>query len=150
MAQRPCLTPRCKNLTAAKYCETCAPLHEEKQQRPSAARRGYDRWWQRESKAFLREHPWCMCLRHKGLPNSERATVVDHVVPHRGDMKLFRDRGNWQSLSKPCHDSWKRRLENEMGEAARPVSESFRGGRGADLGQQLPDPVRVSEGFLLV
>ena len=26
-------------------------------------------------------------------------------------MKLFWDRANWQSLCKPCHDSWKQRLE---------------------------------------
>jgi 5-methylcytosine-specific restriction protein A len=30
--------------------------------------------------------------------------VVDHKVPHRGDMKLFWDRNNWQSMAKECHD----------------------------------------------
>ena len=33
-----------------------------------------------------------------------KATVVDHVVPHRGDIKLFWDRDNWQSLCKEHHD----------------------------------------------
>ncbi|WP_435645121.1 HNH endonuclease [Butyricicoccus porcorum] len=33
-----------------------------------------------------------------------RATVVDHIVPHRGDPKLFWDQTNWQSLCKQCHD----------------------------------------------
>jgi 5-methylcytosine-specific restriction enzyme A len=33
------------------------------------------------------------------------ATVVDHIVPHRGDPVLFWDEGNWQSQCKPCHDA---------------------------------------------
>lgn len=34
-----------------------------------------------------------------------KAEVVDHIVPHRGDGKLFWDEGNWQALCKNCHDS---------------------------------------------
>ncbi|MEE1110357.1 MAG: HNH endonuclease signature motif containing protein, partial [Lachnospiraceae bacterium] len=33
-----------------------------------------------------------------------KATVVDHVVPHRGDPTLFWDRSNWRGLCKSCHD----------------------------------------------
>ena len=32
------------------------------------------------------------------------ATIVDHIVPHRGDMLLFWDQENWQALCKECHD----------------------------------------------
>jgi 5-methylcytosine-specific restriction protein A len=33
------------------------------------------------------------------------ATVVDHIIPHQGDMTLFWDAdSNWQSLCKTCHD----------------------------------------------
>lgn len=32
------------------------------------------------------------------------ASVVDHVIPHRGDKALFWDSDNWQPLCKPCHD----------------------------------------------
>lgn len=39
------------------------------------------------------------------------ATVVDHIVPHGGDLKLFWDVKNWQPLCKKCHDSMKQRLE---------------------------------------
>jgi 5-methylcytosine-specific restriction protein A len=39
------------------------------------------------------------------------ATVVDHVVPHRGDMALFWDPKNRQSLCDTCHNSHKQRLE---------------------------------------
>ncbi|MCT9125512.1 HNH endonuclease [Cupriavidus gilardii] len=30
--------------------------------------------------------------------------MVDHIVPHKGDSKLFWSRSNWQALCKPCHD----------------------------------------------
>ena len=33
------------------------------------------------------------------------ATVVDHVVPHRGDPELFWDETNWPPACKPCHDA---------------------------------------------
>ena len=32
------------------------------------------------------------------------ATVVDHIKPHRGDKKLFWDRGNWQPLCEHHHN----------------------------------------------
>lgn len=31
------------------------------------------------------------------------ATVVDHVVPHRGDLTIFWDRSNWQPMCWRCH-----------------------------------------------
>jgi 5-methylcytosine-specific restriction enzyme A len=39
------------------------------------------------------------------------ASVVDHIRPHRGDLGLFWDRHNWQSLCKVHHDSSKQRAE---------------------------------------
>lgn len=32
------------------------------------------------------------------------ATVVDHIVPHRGDKVAFWDHDNWQALCKRHHD----------------------------------------------
>lgn len=32
------------------------------------------------------------------------ATVVDHIIPHRGNEELFWDEDNWQGLCKRCHD----------------------------------------------
>lgn len=32
------------------------------------------------------------------------ATVVDHIIPHKGDYERFWDRSGWQSLCKRCHD----------------------------------------------
>lgn len=51
---------------------------------------------------FLRKHPLCAeCLREKRLTP---ATVVDHIVSHRGDERLFWDEANRQPLCKACHD----------------------------------------------
>ena len=32
-----------------------------------------------------------------------RKLDVDHIVPHRGDLTLFWDRGNLQALCRQCH-----------------------------------------------
>jgi 5-methylcytosine-specific restriction endonuclease McrA len=39
------------------------------------------------------------------------ATVVDHIVPHRGNEALFWSIDNWQPLCQPCHDGAKQELE---------------------------------------
>lgn len=41
-------------------------------------------------------------------PNSP---VVDHVIPHKGDERLFWDITNLQAVSKAYHDSDKRKME---------------------------------------
>jgi 5-methylcytosine-specific restriction endonuclease McrA len=76
--------------------------------RPTARQRGYDSKWQRASKAFLAlpENRLCAC----GC--GRVADCVDHIKPHRGDMRLFWDRTNWQPMaSSPCHSSRKQSLE---------------------------------------
>ena len=30
--------------------------------------------------------------------------LLDHIIPHRGDQRLFWDQTNWESLCKGCHD----------------------------------------------
>lgn len=78
--------------------------------RANAGERGYNHRWRVARVAFLREHPFCVHC----LPLYVAATVVDHIVPHRGDQQLFWDKSNWQPLCKVCHDQWKQKIENEM------------------------------------
>ena len=102
--KRPCRAPGCPNLVegAGMYCSCHSYLdatarQRTDQDRANAAQRGYGYKWQKTSKAFLRAHPLCVrCGRV--------AEVVDHIIPHRGDQKLFWDRNNWQPLCKQCHD----------------------------------------------
>lgn len=76
------------------------------QKRAPARERGYTTKWQREREAYLQANPTC---RRDGC--GKPATVVDHVIPHRGDLKLFWRRSNWQPLCRSCHAGWKQRAE---------------------------------------
>lgn len=68
--------------------------------------------WQKASKAFLAAHPLCQCPEcDEGRKRVRASTVVDHKIPHRGDLELFWDVGNWQAMAKECHDSYKQRIE---------------------------------------
>ncbi|MBS9781465.1 MAG: HNH endonuclease [Gammaproteobacteria bacterium] len=78
-------------------------------QRQSANRRGYNSKWQKARKAYLASNPLCVFCKEKGIIKS--ATVIDHIIPHKGDMLLFWDKSNWQPLCKRCHDSDKQRAE---------------------------------------
>ena len=97
--------PGCYERTPDRYCSqhTQEQSRRSDEARPSAAMRLYDRWWRRESKLFLRKNPKCVDCEADG--RTEAATIVDHVIPHRGDRELFRDRSNWQGLCKPHHDT---------------------------------------------
>ena len=65
-------------------------------------------YWQRRRHLQLLEHPLCkFCVESGRLT---RATVVDHVEPHRGDWNMFA-LGELQSLCGPCHSSIKQRVE---------------------------------------
>ena len=98
----PCKHPGCPELVPSgqKYCPEHKKLHPEEIR--SATARGYNSRWRKESKQFLRLHPLCAeCFRNgKATP----ATVVNHIIPHRGAQELFWDRSNWQPLCKRCHD----------------------------------------------
>ena len=64
---------------------------------PVGSRRGYDSKWDKERQAYLAVHRTCVRC---GAPS----IIVNHIVPHKGDMELFWDRKNWEATCKPCHD----------------------------------------------
>ena len=109
----PCKHPGCAALipSGTKYCEAHKPLHPEEVR--SAASRGYGSAWQKASRAFLQAHPLCEECRKDG--RYTKATVVDHIKPHRGDPVLFWDQDNWQRLCKHHHDV-KTRTEDQFPE----------------------------------
>ena len=57
--------------------------------RPSASQRGYDHRWRIRSKHFLQRNPLCRMCEKEGKLTV--ASVVDHIVPHKGDPGLFND-----------------------------------------------------------
>lgn len=70
--------------------------------RPNAAARGYDHGWRKYRRAFLAAHPLCRACERAG--EVVAATVVDHIVPHRGDESLFWAESNHQPLCEVCHN----------------------------------------------
>ncbi|WP_225785840.1 HNH endonuclease [Pseudomonas sp. Marseille-P9655] len=75
----------------------------------TSSQRGYNYKWQKARERYLLDNPLCVYCDRSGRVTS--ASVVDHVIAHRGDMTLFWDQSNWQSLCKPCHDSVKQAEE---------------------------------------
>ena len=105
-APKPCTHPACGVLVSdgSGKCSKHAKQARETidKRRGTAHERGYSYAWQKAREGFLRKHPLCVAHEKKGYVVA--ATVVDHVIPHKGDKDLFWDRDNWQSLCKKCHD----------------------------------------------
>lgn len=69
----------------------------------------YGRRWQKARARYLQRNPLCaMCQRDGRITE---AVVVDHIVKHDGDERLFWDESNWQSLCKAHHDITKQKEE---------------------------------------
>lgn len=98
-AKRMCSYPGCPNLVLS---GRCAEHKRVEPVRESALSRGYNYRWQKYRKGYLINNPLCVkCLEDGDVT---KATVVDHVIPHRGDALLFWDRDNHQALCKRHHD----------------------------------------------
>lgn len=113
-ARRPCAHPGCTAwATHGSYCDKHYAEWQERRQRmrneardkylkecdsrrANANARGYNSAWNKARVTFLKTHPICACC---GKP----ATEVDHIVPHKGDQKLFWNTQNWQPLCHECH-----------------------------------------------
>jgi 5-methylcytosine-specific restriction protein A len=94
-----------------RYCDEHKLLYEAERNkyrkrydksRGSSAKRGYDYRWRKYRLWHLKHHPLCVhCLAEgRYVP----ATVVDHIIPHKGDEILFWDPKNHQSLCAKCHN----------------------------------------------
>lgn len=84
--------------------------------RAGARERGYGRQWDRASALFRSEHP--LCLGCQAVGRATPTEVVDHVLPHKGDMVLFWDRSKWQPACKWHHDVVKQQLEHRFARGA--------------------------------
>lgn len=103
-----------KPKTRAKTFTPSAPVKESwRSDKRSAHARGYTYKWQKYRIGFLKEHPLCLYCERLGYITE--ATVVDHIVPHKGDKDLFWDTKNHQALCKTCHDVVKAKEEKEKG-----------------------------------
>lgn len=132
MAKRPCARPGCAALVVKGYCDECKPTHSARARseaaRPSAAARGYGRRWQKTRIGYLRAHP--LAVDYFGDHNGRLypATELDHIIPHKGDMKLFWDPTNWQGLTKQDHDRKTAMEDGGFGRKSFDVNEDRRSG----------------------
>jgi 5-methylcytosine-specific restriction endonuclease McrA len=77
--------------------------------RRTSAQRGYNSKWQKYRAGYLLSHLYCVQCAKQG--RRMLASVVDHIVPHRGDQEKFWDKANHAALCANCHNSYKQRLE---------------------------------------
>ena len=78
--------------------------------RKTATERGYGHRWHEARNRFLQANPLCVMCKRLGRVTA--ASVVDHIIPHKGNLVLFWDEGNWQSLCRRHHNSDKKIVES--------------------------------------
>jgi 5-methylcytosine-specific restriction enzyme A len=114
--KKPCSQPGCPELVNPDrrkcYRHSAIDQRESDHRRGNARSRGYDWKWEAISKAQLREHPNCARC---GMP----ATQCDHIKPAKGDLKLFFDPNNRQSLCHSCHSEKTAREDGGFGNPRR-------------------------------
>jgi 5-methylcytosine-specific restriction protein A len=101
---------KCGVASASRTCAECAQsekhfdeiTHVNRPELVSSAKKLYDRRWTKARLRFLAEKKYCSNKKEHGAV-LVLACEVDHVIPHRGDVKLFWDMSNWQALCKACH-----------------------------------------------
>ncbi len=82
---------------------------EDDRRRGSARERGYDARWDQAAIRYRHHNP--LCIGCQAVGGVQATTLVDHIVPHRGDDRLFWDEANWQPCCGPHHDIVKQKLE---------------------------------------
>jgi len=105
---RPCKYPGCPHLASDErigYCDTHLKQSQRQydQQRGTSTQRGYNYRWQKASKLYLAGHPLCAICLKKNPPVIKAAECVDHIIPHKGDYKLFWDPANHQPACLECN-----------------------------------------------
>lgn len=103
-AKKPCYKAGCPEFaTINGYCDKHQTVKREAdKQRGNANDRGYGHKWRKERLAHLVQNPLCVKCKENG--DIVAAKVVDHIIPHKGDDKLFWRRSNWQALCVTCHN----------------------------------------------
>ena len=89
--------------------------------RGSASSRGYNVRWRKARETYLIRHPLCVDCVAEGRPSA--ATVVDHIIPHKGDSGLFWDSvNNWAPRCVRHHNA---KTAREDGGFNNPTSKSL-------------------------
>ena len=88
-------------------------LNTKKYQAPNWAGWYKEQVWVKYRYAFLRYNPTCYAC---GI----KATVVDHIMPHKGDRKLFEQLDNHAPLCAFCHNKITALFDKKMTKGNKP------------------------------
>lgn len=102
-APRICTHAGCDKLTSGSRCVDHPYSHNNR----SAKAKDYNRLyktarWLRVRKSWLIRHPICVDCESRDVVRP--ATIIDHIIAHDGDVVLFWDSTNYQSLCVKCHN----------------------------------------------
>lgn len=108
---RPCKHIGCRELTRDGYCQQHVVIvkqHDlDKRKKYDKQRPSYHGWYSNKRWRVLRMH-WLRCNPLCAICQQDDkltpATVVDHIISHKGNISMFYDTTNLQSLCKRCHD----------------------------------------------
>lgn len=110
-ALRPCTYPGCAALVADGRCvQHRAVVRKQSRERTPNL---YGRKWQQYRLHYLRAHSLCVHCAQRGVLTP--ANEVDHITPHRGDMRLFWNHDNHQALCHSCHSTKTARYDGGFG-----------------------------------
>ena len=91
-----CATPGCTARVTRGHCPAHADARRVQHVYQYADNSLYSAAWRRVRLVWLGQHPTCVSC-------GRLANEVDHIVPHRGDLALFWNQTNWQSMCRACH-----------------------------------------------
>lgn len=93
------------------YCQkpyrdqcNCGKKRPRYEKRTKSYSRRYEcgKGWEKARLTYLGDHPLCVDCERNGRTTA--ATVVHHLIAHKGDPDLFWDQDNWEASCTACHN----------------------------------------------
>ena len=101
MPNAPPIVCSCGGRRTNGVCDRCGPRKRARDERKSAAERGYDYRWQKFREVYLTEHPLCLDCQERGLVRG--ATDIHHKTKLRNSLELQYELSNLVPLCHECH-----------------------------------------------
>ena len=92
----------CGGLIRQGKCDKCGPRRGREHVKAEWNYLYQKQRWRKASKLFRTNNPLCRYCERAGRVKA--AAVVDHIEPHKGNLDLFWNEENWQSLCAKCHN----------------------------------------------